>query len=1676
MGLFKALKKASVKRKKILSLILGISIIVSVFTFHERVVCKTVETALTKKYPNIKDYSFSYDGMYILDKKLILKNATLTEKKTKAKTLVIDESCLKIHWNGFPFDISVDLLLKKPVLSMTKEQITNTALSFKTDSKNKTITTFVEEGEIRLVEDGNNVSSIYASMEKGKPLVFSTQKETPDQSFVSITPDLSRKGSTFHFSHLNLSKISPFLDGIFAKFSSKWNVKSGFLDGDAYVSSVEISYDLTANQMEIQNPGIGVCAKLEEISWTNRNLLLGSYSLEETMFHALLGEGSLKNGVLCIEDVSSSGFFAEIELNGDVDMSQEMKLVGEFRRGNKKSNFALDGLASFKDKEKWKLDCNLDWDKKENSEMETRFSFSSEGMEKYIIDATFTNLDIDHIKLIQTFLPQALTKDVYINEALLSAHVRGICHGKKWESLVIDDLVLKDLDIELAAFEVKCIGDEVYGHFASTDPFTSNFEKSTWELDAHKFLIQSSKENQAFLPLEKLDFKLSMKNNKFCPSFAWGEINGFDWKVNFDGNISNLNISANIKTPTNHLLTLFDKEQSFDFPVLLQSDIEASIAKSNAGWSIVGKWDLISNSQKVDPTVFTLALSDFDVSDGISIPQVMDSFQKLEFESFPLSDTSINLFFQLAGKNWRVDGDVAFKGEVDRDGAKMVFNTPNVLLDTNFITLEFEAKEDGDQTISFDFMSEKWNGLIPLQNAKLTEKATGLIFKEMDSLVFLKGDDMQFSKLSTKCEDIFFKGIADLKFFDTGETQLHLVADEIDGNIQNAQKILQKFDSFSNSYFPLTGSIIGEEGSFILDGVFEQSNASTTWSSNIRINNGSYPLSDEVSIHQIACDFSFDSLKSECLIGEITGDVTVVSDAVSNGYTLKGHNLRYEVDEEFQFDIRLENQTHDLFRLCGKMESLEHGFAIRFDQSLSHFFSSKLEFNKIHLTRDFNVDICDLNLNLSLHDFINHCEFFANMGIYPIKGNLLEDLKYAEVDGSISIDIQREAYFKPFYVSMLSNKPSINKNIFEEFLLKAEITSDRISLMHCKLDDFTLFGTVERNYEGRINIPLLEATWNKSYIEILHGDFFEDILSFKIRHLNLCFDEIIPGLSLENNTQLSYLRGNVYSSGNVEVDITSGIKDFDIKSVIQLGSDDFGGGKVTLQCQTPLAINYSKKLGLNISDIDFNLDLNDMKNHWSKFKLDQFVLFEKEIEAKGTLSVSPEFLRFMGKADMVPFISHNDDEITFFDFPLKWENQIDMQYELNKSDESFTAKGELREGYYWIGNKSWNLENIGFEVCDNQMQVFAQTSFNEHPFELKSKAYFSDEISLVTSVCAKKEEVDLSSRDLTIHSSWRENDGFSIQSIEGELCGLDFAFNKNPKIERQDFVSLTGFLKVDGNDLAQVLPKPYRDIFTKIELGDGYTILGELSLHKANPKLSEFKGYLKGKNFELMGSNMGILFSELSVNSKKINLDRFSITDEAGHLNIPSISIRSRIDKAEDGQKNTLWDLTVPSLQIQDFRPSLISVIGKKRSQLKPFVISDLTFKDVSGTLGHKESFSGSGDLTFINTFKKDYHLIDIPIEIISRLGLDLGILVPVCGKLEYKIEDGKVVLEDLKDAYSEGKRSRFYLSSNHRSYVDLDGTLNVKIKMKQYVLLKLTEPFTLSMQGSLSKPYFALR
>ena len=126
--------------------------------------------------------------------------------------------------------------------------------------------------------------------------------------------------------------------------------------------------------------------------------------------------------------------------------------------------------------------------------------------------------------------------------------------------------------------------------------------------------------------------------------------------------------------------------------------------------------------------------------------------------------------------------------------------------------------------------------------------------------------------------------------------------------------------------------------------------------------------------------------------------------------------------------------------------------------------------------------------------------------------------------------------------------------------------------------------------------------------------------------------------------------------------------------------------------------------------------------------------------------------------------------------------------------------------------------------------------------------------------------------------------------------------------------------------------------------------------------------------------------------------------------------------------------------------------------------------------MGSRDSLTGEGLLNFTNAFRKENSILEAPLDILKDLGLDPGAFTPVSGEVACQFKEGKLYLTEIKNTFSEGKRSQFSLATQRAdSFIDLQGNLSIYLEMKQHVLLKIAEPFILAISGSLEKPRYEI-
>lgn len=297
--------------------------------------------------------------------------------------------------------------------------------------------------------------------------------------------------------------------------------------------------------------------------------------------------------------------------------------------------------------------------------------------------------------------------------------------------------------------------------------------------------------------------------------------------------------------------------------------------------------------------------------------------------------------------------------------------------------------------------------------------------------------------------------------------------------------------------------------------------------------------------------------------------------------------------------------------------------------------------------------------------------------------------------------------------------------------------------------------------------------------------------------------------------------------------------------------------------------------------------------------------------------------------------------------------------------------------------------------------------------------------------------------------------GFILESIQGKGIGLESHFCKQMDC-------LVGSCLIDGNVFSKFLPPKIATVFQELKIGSGFCLHGNL---KVGVDGVCFQGDLSGKKIQLFGFELENLFSQISWSPNHFDLSDLKISNFVGSLNIPKVHAA--------GSDESPWKLSIPSIEVLELRPSLLQDVGGPPGKMSPLVVRKLQIRDFQGYLEDSKTYTAEGELYFINSYKRDKSILELPSELLSRIvGLDFELLIPVCGTLRYELKNGFFHFTELSGSYSENKRSEFFLVFNEDSpKMDLDWNLKILIQMKQFVLFKLTEAFIISVSGKLDDP-----
>jgi hypothetical protein len=763
--------------------------------------------------------------------------------------------------------------------------------------------------------------------------------------------------------------------------------------------------------------------------------------------------------------------------------------------------------------------------------------------------------------------------------------------------------------------------------------------------------------------------------------------------------------------------------------------------------------------------------------------------------------------------------------------------------------------------------------------------------------------------------------------------------------------------------------------------------------------------------------------------------------AIGNGrFGLCASQLR-KCDQTWRFDFRLEHGMWDWGRLAGCATMQDQRLLIQVDSSKSHLLNSPIHVQESLFAMDGSIESMKLFWRIGWSELlaaspileeIDHS--LCSLLSAPVQGAVLFGLDFGLGRSSIQLQGEDLRYHGEAVPLMIRVDQQKNGWKIDRFLL----------------DEIDLSCALEREETG----------WKIEKGRVKWKDHLEASIGGYLRSFSQC-DLVIENL-LVNLQNLPFspwpaLRGRLEGKGHVMMEYRGAWN-----SVADLVFQSFEtkSGCWTIDNAQPIQIHFSNDMGWLIHGLDFRVHQSDLDGSLVHGRID---LLQFDVQRHHWVFYHSQVKL---PADSIPALRQKTSghPLEFLMKAIDCQHDLEFVADIDCAEDFSSLSCSMREGFIPFLGAVRHIQNVNLNYSASRMRATMSVIQGGH--SLKIGAWTECAPSFWGRIFLEDEEHSLQEGEMPLTIEWGIEPGkeLMIRSIEGTFGGIEASFHA------QNSNCLIGSTRVHFGPLAEILPPRLGKVFRDLQMGKGYELKGHLFYDSQNLSNISFRGLMSGKQCDLFGFQIRTLLTQVEIHSSHVHLYELKASDSAGILTIDEI----QMEPGSDGE----WTMSMHLLKLMEFRPSLLQKALCNAGRVGPLVVRELNLIDLRGNLEESSSFTAKGDLHFVNSFKRQHTVFDLPADLFGRIiGLDSELLVPVRGKFKFELKEGRFWLSDLEDAYSEGQRSKFFLVKEGLSpSIDLDGNLHIFVTMKQYVLFKITENFLLTIDGPIESPSFHLQ
>lgn len=1030
--------------------------------------------------------------------------------------------------------------------------------------------------------------------------------------------------------------------------------------------------------------------------------------------------------------------------------------------------------------------------------------------------------------------------------------------------------------------------------------------------------------------------------------------------------------------------------------------------------------------------------------------------EKITFYGNGLSSFWYENFIHYVFPETSVSGLIDVKGNYIMDELQIEFSSLDLEYKSPHISFSHAKFTDG----SLSWTEKKPITLhIPSIEMQADVHTINLQLNRAIGELYIENSNIFFKKVVAEMEELSFSGEISLIEQVDHSIKLFIETSSFQGNVERLLLLATLAPSFPQFNIPLHGTVISAACGFYLESHFTGKETRTIWRIEADIENASCATGSNGMLDELQFHITINSEKGVIGLENIKAVYRMDKSTRDVWYRVYIPKIEccFLQSLQCEFDARLTTDTHDVIRLVGKLSQIDTSYILELDERYSHILNSNLEQTKItwNKAQVLQAQIkCQISLEQIYHQILwmKPTYLFSN----PYMQLLYSVIK--DMNGFLDCDISYEGKIDRFNLQV-EGRETIWKGQEIPISLITEKISREWNIISCIVGSHQIEGKL---FQGKhfLELSYLKGKCQMSHFLCTNGtfDYTGKKLLFHVPELNIALNEWKFLLPKEWASSLS---GNLLGKGQVKIDFSKNRGAWMIETKLSCHWSRACSTKLSLESTNDFFAFFSPQEGLQIENGSLTLLHKDKP--CGNIAFDAITYYKSKWEGKNLIiTLPPKAIVAIASNNIIEDFRCSMDKLYWKDYSFSWENQIRICTSFVYESGQFTIYGTLDPGYYWLGNKSFLFDTLSFSIREECCYFNIETPLQDRKITILASVPLQKD----KEIHCRISDANTSEQSIVITALYNE-DGFAIKKINGTLCGLEIDFLPTlDKISGTDL--LKGSIKINVASLGEFFPKYLAILGKQISIHSKYELYGTLSLDKKNWQNSRFVGSIRGKNIDILGYQLQSIFGEVTIENQNITMQNFSIYDLAMQLRMPNGCIKKIKEQG--------WKFSVPKIIIRDMRPSLLKKVGISRSPAKPFLITELRCNEINGLIDDPLSFTGSGFLHFTNTYKTEYNFFSIPMEIISRLGLDISMLVPVQGTLEYSMKQGKIQLLQLKKCYSKGKRSQFHLVYGDPSYIDWNGKLHVNLRIKQYALLKIAELFILSIYGNLESPHISLR